>query len=345
MQRSRISTTPILTTGFLVLGTLIATPTVASAQGVVDDALVEKAKNPGELSEGWNRSLSLGLTGSFNHSSNVVGSADGSTVQLGLVTDGAATLVRGSHVWENQLKLQHTQSRTPAIDRFLKSLDNLDIQSTYLYHLATPNDWFGPFARVGLVTSVLEGYEVRAADTNITRVFRDGHTEDSVVAAEEDISLTDPFEPMTFKETVGIFADPIRRDDLKVTTKTGIGLQQIMVGDGFALTSDVDGQVTLTQLQEANELGAEFEIGLNGSRSEDITYEATLSLFYPMTSSADVDFDGIDALNTDFSGKISFKLTGWASLDYVLNVKRSPVILDEWQVTNGLILTSSFSLL
>ena len=342
MQRPRIPSTPTFSAGFLLLAVLAAAP--ARAQDVVDDALVDKAKNPGELSEGWNYSLNLGLTGSFNHSSNVVGAADGSTVQLGLVLDGSANMVHGSHVWENLLKVQHTQSRTPAIDRFLKSLDNLDIQSTYLYHLATPNDWFGPFARASLNTSVLEGYEVRAADTNIQRVFRDGHTEDSVIRAEEDISLTDPFEPMTFKETVGVFADPIRRDDLKVTTKSGIGLQQIVVGDGFALTSDADDLVTLTQLEEANEFGAEFEIGVNGSRSEDVTYEATLSLFYPMTSSADVDFDGIDALNTDFSGKISVKLTGWASLDYVLNVKRSPVVLDEWQVTNGLILTSAFSL-
>ncbi|MAE69992.1 MAG: hypothetical protein CME06_05935, partial [Gemmatimonadetes bacterium] len=180
----------------------------APAQDVVDDALVTKAKASEELVDGWSRGLELGFTGSFNHSDHVVGAPDGSTVQFGVVLSGNADLVQGAQEWENELKLQHTQSKSPALDRFVKSVDQLDLQTTYLYHMTSP-DWFGPFARASLSTSVLKGYEVRTSDTDVRRVDEDGTVTDVVVPAENDIDLTGAFEPMLLKETVGVFADPI----------------------------------------------------------------------------------------------------------------------------------------
>ncbi len=316
----------------------------ATAQNVVDDALVAKAKASEELEDGWSRGLALGFTGSFNHSDHVIGAPDGSTVQFGIVLSGDADMVTGAHEWENELKLQHTQSKSPALDRFVKSVDQLDLQTTYFYHLAS-SDWFGPFARASLSTSVLKGYEVRTADTNVHRVDEGGAVTDSVVPAEKDIDLTGAFEPMLLKETLGIFADLIREDDINVGSNAGLGLQQVVVGDGYAVSAEDGTELTLSQLQGASEIGAEIEFDLNGKSGESLTYEATLNLFYPVSSSSEIDFNGLDALNTDLSGKVSFKLSGWASLDYVLGVKRLPVLLDEWQITNGFILTAGFSLL
>jgi hypothetical protein len=39
------------------------------------------------------------------------------------------------------------------------------------------------------------------------------------------------------------------------------------------------------------------------------------------------------------------KLVKWASLDYVVNVKRLPMILDQWQVQHSVLLTAGFDLL
>ncbi len=339
MQLHRFATGGMVSTGLALFATL-----PAAAQGVVDDALVAKAKATEERTEGWSRGLELGFTGSFSHSDHVVGAPDGSTMQIGIVLSGDAALVSGAHEWENELNLQHTQSKSPALDRFVKSIDQLDIQATYLYHIASP-DWFGPFARAGLSSSALKGYEVRATDTSVQRIDRDGATSTELIPAEEDIDLTSAFEPMLLKQTLGVFADPIREDDFALSSKAGLGLQQVVVGDGYAVTGEDGGVLTLTQLDGANEIGAEIELDLSGKSGESMTYEATLNLFYPVSSSAETDFSGIDALNTDLSGKVSFKLSGWASLDYVLGVRRLPVILDDWQITNGLILTAGFSLL
>lgn len=334
----------ILVGGLSAAGMILGSVGSALAQDVVDDALVDRAKTREEKAQGWTRSLDLNFNGSFSHSDHVVGAPDGSTVQLGIVLGGDANLVREKHEWENELELQHSQSRSPALDRFIKSIDQLNIQTTYLYHLDSP-DWFGPFARASLSTSVLEGYEVRAADTNVDRIADDGTVTNEVVLAEADIALTDPFEPMLLKQTLGVFADPVREEDIQLRTKAGLGLQEIVVRDGYAVTGEDAGVLTLTQLRGANEVGAEAELDLTGKSGENVTYEATLNFFYPVASSSDIEFDGLDALNTALTGKVSVKLSGWASLDYVVGVKRLPMILDEWQVSNGLILTAGFSLL
>ena len=39
------------------------------------------------------------------------------------------------------------------------------------------------------------------------------------------------------------------------------------------------------------------------------------------------------------------KLVKWACLDYVVNVKRLPMILDQWQVQHSVLLTAGFDLL
>ena len=55
--------------------------------------------------------------------------------------------------------------------------------------------------------------------------------------------------------------------------------------------------------------------------------------------------EGVELTNVEISGKLSVKLAAWASLDYVLSAKYLPLIIDEWQVQNGLLLNSSFNLL
>jgi hypothetical protein len=39
------------------------------------------------------------------------------------------------------------------------------------------------------------------------------------------------------------------------------------------------------------------------------------------------------------------RLTKWASLDYVVSAKKIPLVLDAWQVQNGLLLTVGFDLI
>jgi hypothetical protein len=337
-----------------VMGLALAlAPGVAAAQTEAEKAkesagapkdIAEKAqKKPEEKPpEGWSRKLSLGGTFSFSHSSNVVGSVDGTNLQIGLVLDGSAILRHDQLTWENLLKVQLTQSRTPVIDDFVKSADNFELQSTLLYRLRQP-DWMGPYGRVRLVTSLFKGYEVRAEDTIVRFLFLDGTQEDQAFPAKTRIDLTGSLEPLVLSENAGFFANPVERDDLYFKTKLGFGFQHVIVGQGFAIKDDkATAELELKQLEDATQGGVVLELNVGGKLAENVTWKVDANFFGELFSSSDTD---VGKLNTDVAASLSVKLAKWASLDYVLNLKRIPILLDEWQVQSGLVLTAGFDLL
>ena len=330
---------------FLLLG-FLTSAAMANARDVSvtgdpsDDAGVDSSEE-----NTWTKALSVGFTGSYASSSNVVGAAEGTTTQFGIVLSGSARCERGSHAWENTLGIQHTQTQTPVLDRFVKSADHLNLQSTYSYQLAS-TDQFGPFARLHMDTAVLPGYEVRTEDVTVRRIPVDGDPTVTLVPAEENIDLTGSLEPMVLKETLGIYAKPVTGDKLTVDSKLGIGLQQIVTGDGYAMADDGGTpELELVGLEGASEAGAEFEVAMAGTPKADVNWKASANFFLPVASSSEREFEGLDVLNTNISGSLSVKLSDWASLDYVLTMKRIPLVLDEWQVHNGVMLTVGFDLL
>ena len=320
----------------------------AWAQAPIPDVLSEDVvlREPDEKTpEGWSFRLSLGSTGSFNHSRRVVGSADGSTFALGAIIKGGADCIHRQHVWENSLSLNAATSRTPNVDSFIKSQDDLQISSTYLYRLKNLA-WFGPFVRLRMNTQIFNGYDISSAAVVVRRIQRNGLVLDAAVDAQRRIGLTAPFEPIRLRESAGIFANPLEKKELTVKAKAGLGAQHIIVRDGYTVTDDVSTpELELVQLEDATEGGAELEFQASGLLVENVTWDAKLNLFFPVLTTGNSDFDGLEALNTDFSGKISVRLAKWASLDYVLTVKRIPLILNVWQVQNGVLLTTGFDVI
>ena len=140
-------------------------PAVANAQDnpdVITEDAEKKLKGveaPPENNDGWTYDLTLGANISFNHNRKVVGSVDGLTMQIGGLLKGSLNLISGTHEWQNDLVVEHGQTKTPQIDSFVKSTDNLELRSLYTWRI-TP--WFGPFARFKLQTQILKGYDIGA---------------------------------------------------------------------------------------------------------------------------------------------------------------------------------------
>ena len=163
--------------GLLILATVAVTLFTVPAFGQAIDGIadVDKAtKLAAKQKDGWKNKLDVGATGAANASSKVVGSVDGATYQIGLVLQAEAKLKAGQHAWNNELKLQHAQTRTPVIDQFVKSADVLDAASTWLYELESLR-WVGPYVRLKLNTQVLEGYDVRPGEVNVAKTDVDGN--------------------------------------------------------------------------------------------------------------------------------------------------------------------------
>ena len=326
---------------------LLGGPTLAWGGELVPEALRAKVAAKGKKTNKRHKTkMTLGATGSANSSSNVVGAVDGTTVQLGLVVQGSHTFNAGPHVVETEGKIQHAQSRTPALDAFVKSADVFELQSTWLYR-AGDETKFGPFARARLATQLIGSVDVRPIAGSVKRTDVDGKESTQQVSAEEATPTTGAFEPLLVNQTVGVFANPLKGPKLKLKLKAGAGAQQIITQGGYTVTGyDADtATLSLKQLETSVQAGGEIEVQASGALSKTVAWTAKAKLFQPLYSNAQAKFSGLDALQTDVAGTVSVKLSSWAKLDYVVNVRRIPLVLDDWQVQHGLLLTTGFNLL
>lgn len=320
----------------------------AVEEGVLAGATPEKAEEP----DGWTFRLEVGSNVSVSSASNVVGSVEGTTYQIGFLVNGEARLKAGQHEWNNTLALNHQQTKTPSIDPFVKTADNLELRSMYLYHLPSV-PWLGPFARARLQTQVLSGYLIRGEQVDVTV---NGAVTREDVAPGTRVDLTSPFEPLLLRESTGFFARPWDSKAFRLTSTLGAGAQQVISQGGFAITDEVDAadgndkQITLSEIESTNQIGAELEAEATGAINEQVGYTLSANLLYPFVTSTDVTADGrklegAALMNIDLGAKLAVKLSKWASLDYVLSARRIPLVLDEWQVTNALLLSATFNVL
>jgi hypothetical protein len=290
--------------------------------------------------QGWTPKLKVGSTVSYGHSRKVVGSPDGSTFQLGALIEAAAEWRRGQHGWVNTLAINEAQSKTPLLDDFVKTIDTIEFKSLYLYHLAS-RPWLGPFARFRLQSSLLPSDFINVGAAPVTTST--GVTLDP----QESTQLTGSFEPLLLRESVGAFAIASDTEKLKLSFKLGPGAQETIVRDGFVLTDDGGTPaVELTPLADVTEIGVELETEGSGKLGEHVSWSLLINLLQPFFADPDpADKSGVDLLQIDVQGKLSIKLAAWASLDYILLVKRIPLVLDEVQITNGLLFAASFEMI
>lgn len=298
---------------------------------------------------GWYWALELGSNLSYSHNRKVVGSPDGHTFQFGAILQTHVGYYARPHEWLTELKIQETFSKTPTIDSFLKTVDALELGTTYFYYFDPP-EWLGLFARVRLATAIFPGWDVRAEDTPYVRNYADGTSAQGTFSGQEKIDLTDVFAPLSLKESLGLFAVPVDRKAIKVRAQLGVGAQEVFTQSGWVIdATDVDlgdgiPRIQLTQLEDYQQVGGEFELGLSGAINEYVTWSVVTNLFQPFYSTLLKGKEVGDLLEVRIDAKLSVKLLSWLSLDYVLGVRRIPLILDDWQVQNGVLLTAGFKL-
>ena len=327
---------------FVAIAMLAATPALAQDTDFVDSKEVAEAMAKKDLADGWNFGLSLALNISLSHSSQVVGQVDGATIQLGGVIEGIGDYRVGTHEWTNRLTIKHAQTSTPQIDQFVKTADLLELRSMYLYGIPSM-PWLGPFARLRAQTTLAPGHLIWAEGTTINAVGADNQPQ--FIEPSTKLRVTEPFEPLILRESAGLFMRPIESEAIKLTITVGGGAQQVITsGEGWILINA--DTFELQRLEDSSQIGAEVEADATGKLNEQVTWTATANLLYPFYADPNNnDLSGLDLLTSELSGKVTIKLSEWAALDYVLSAVRQPLILEEWQVQSGILLTSSFNLL
>ncbi len=334
-----------LLTGLLT-GALLSTSAVAFAQDDPDYVPDEDILAQGDKSEdGWDFTLSIGATVNVSQNDSVVGQPDGTSITLGSKFNFGADYNKGGHEVRSRLDIANTFTQTPVVDEFVRTNDLMTLETIYYYHFESV-PWFGPFARLNLQTSIFQGEDVQAETKDYIIRGADGTVEN--ITADR-LKLTDPLQPLTLKESAGFFARPLDHRWLSIEFRIGLGAQQIFADGGLAINDNGDtAEIEVDRLVDSSQAGAEAALTATGAAfGKRVTYKAGAESLTPFFSSSDADTDksAVDLTNVTVYAQLSFKLVSWASLDYEFKAIRQPVLLDEFQIQNNLLLTFGYTLL
>lgn len=302
--------------------------------------LPEKVKAAAVRDIGWDAHLSLGASASLSSSHKVLGQADGETYTLTFQLNSGLDYINGDHEWRNTFKMAQTVARTPAIDDFIKTSDIIAFESLYLWMIPSAR-WMGPFARFQLNTSMFPTYDVRAGD--VSYVAKDG----SPVRFADKLRIGGPFEPLTLKETLGMFARPIKRKDLSVEFKAGFMARQTFVrgNDNYVVDDDdKTPEVEVTILDNAYQAGPSLGVLAKGmTYGNKITYYFDAETMLPVVNDYDGPLNTAELTNIAIEAGLSVKVFAWMSVDYVFRFIREPQLLDANQVQNNVLLTFTYT--
>ncbi len=287
---------------------------------------------------GWSPGIAIGATFNLVNTQSVVGQPDGTTLNIGGGLDASLEFNEGMHEWRNMLLAAAGTTRTPAIDEFVKTNDGLAFESIYLIHVI---ESFGPFARFGLNTQMFPATDIRPAAVDYVVKNVDGTTTNFT---GRRLALTGPFEPLTLRESLGVFWQPLRSDRISLETRVGFGAIETFAS-GLAVTDDsATPELEVTELDDSYMIGGEGVLNVWGFFDNDkrISYIAGVTVLAPFVTSTLpegddrnlgelINFEGVAGLNA--------KLFDWAAVSYRLNVTRQPLLIDEFQISNMLLLT------
>ena len=226
-------------------------------------------------------------------------------------------------------------------------MDSFDWTSTYMYEIpGIP--WMGPYGRLRVMSSIFEGYTVKPEDTTVTRLEADGTVigAPTVVKGRKNIALTDAFAPTTLRESAGLFARPYENPWFAPTFRLGAGAWQVLTRGGFTIKADdPTAGLTVQRMTDSNQAGSEAELAIVGKLAENTGYKLGSGVMYPFWSDLPQTPTGTDALNSEFSVGINVKLADWMGLDYSFKAVRYPLIVDDWQISNSLLLSITAAIL
>jgi hypothetical protein len=328
--------------GLVALATLATTPSLAAektdAPPPAPEPTSAPAKDSKKKKEGWTNSLIFSLNTSLATSSNVVGKPDGTTFSLGVSLVGKFEYRRGGHEWLNNLNLQLQTTRTPLIDEFVKSLDQLKLETLYAYF---PVSWFGIYMAVSFETSLFPGEDVRPDNVNYNITPAGCTTADCKTTQSIDrLELTSAFSPTFLNQSAGLKFKFIDRTDVSISFRAGVGVVEALTRDGLVITKATKTDVDVQQLSDYVEAGVVTRLDISGKIKKWLAYTAYAELLFPFYSSRDLgpsEPSELDQVAVDMSLKLKFRISDWFSLDYVVGARRMPLIEDSFQIWTGLL--------
>ena len=326
----------------------VADPPPLSNDDLVPDEVKSKKKKDEDEKGRWIPSLAVGLGLSFSHSHSVVGQLDGESFSFAPALDAGIFFVSKMHEWHSTLVIRHMQSLTPAFDEFVKTADNLKLDSLYMY-IPPAVPWLGPFVLVSLETPIFNGKDQRATPVVYRITELDGTATNS--ALKNSLALTRAWSPLLLKQSLGAFARPVNKPHVVFLMRAGVGAREALVRDGLVVNDDdKTPEVEVKRIEDYQKVGGEFFAGVSGTvtfeklgKDRPLLYSASAEVLVPFYSS--IDRGNLnDRVDVNLEAKLSVKLFAWMSLDYQFKAVRETLQLKEFQIQNNLLLNFSYAI-
>ncbi len=310
-----------------------------------------EVKDDSKRKQGWDPRLTIGASLAFSNNKDVVGQVDGSTITMGAKIDATADYNRGPHEWRNTLGLAAGTTYTPLVKEFVKTTDILHLDTIYLFHIVKV---FGPFVRFSMDTQMFAGTDVRPAPVvySIARLGADPAKPELLPSTR--FALSDPFKPMTLKQSIGAFLQPIAEEKVSFEIRAGFGAQETLADKQFALLDDAaTPNIEVQELQNVYQGGPELALAVWGTFADKkVAYKAEAAAMTPVLRSPATpvlaedgsELSTFELTNIQLGASLSFKLVDWASLDYQFKAVRFPQVINKFQIQNALLLTFALTL-
>lgn len=297
-----------------------------------------------EKTDGWFPKLKASLTTSMVHNKNLPGIDDGLSLTIGVLIDGELKYNKGPHRWITTLKIEHTQSKTPTLEPFFKTADELDFKSLYEHSFKKYNKLM-VFGGGQIIATLFPGHVVVSEDTELRKLRTDSTEVAGQAMANEPYEISPGLSPFSFKQLVGFGVTPSEDPFAKLNIRLSMVAQETWAR-GYAVDDDEDTpELELRELQNFQQVGPQFNLTIDGEIKKKLKYSFNAEMMFPVYTSIDTDLSGFNLLNTDLEFKLGVEVNKWASFNYVFTAKRQPMILDEWQILNNLVFTVTANIL
>jgi hypothetical protein len=320
----------------------------ASAPATTSYVTASKVARAADKPEGLSYNVKLAANLNIASNRDVVGQVNGNSFLFGASVLSGLGYLSGPHEWMATGTLTETWSKTPAIDRFLKSNDLLDLQSVYNYFLT---DFTGPFARVSAQTSLLPTNRITATQVGYDD---EGTTEDESATQRKTVfKLSDGFQPFTLTESLGWFLQPLHSERISAFGRVGVGGRHTWADGARAITSGTptDANVKYTVLNDVHQAGAELFVGADGKEVDGkLVYTVGLSSLFPVINNDKGDpVTGesrsiLKLTKVALTAQAGINVVSWMGVNYQLKVIRDVQLVDAVQVQNSLLLSFQYGL-
>lgn len=315
-------------------------PCPTATPGAAAPAAAPPAAKPKEPSP-WDFKLRVGSVFQLSQSRAMVGKIDGTTRSFQLDVHGEANWSCGKSSVQTRLDTNDIIVKTQNTNRWVPASDFVELESIYQYR-AHPR--VGPFARVGLKTSIFLGRDLR---TNAVQYrLPDG----SLTGPRTEYRLTDRFLPMNLLQSVGAFYNPVKSEHFDVDLRGGLGVREVFADDQLGVQDDAATKdiVELVPLRSYAEAGVEVIAMVRGELfDEKLSYYAGTELLLPIlrTAEAGDDRSSFELLSKTVRLGVAYRLAKSATLLYELRLVHQPQLIDSVQILNNVGFKTSFNLL